>query len=86
MDSLHLADCLRANKATMAWGLEARVPFLDRSFLDLAMSIDPQTKTFTHPPTVDDAGRPHIEKVIPLRKDFRGKKLMRKTVPAPKSL
>ncbi|GMG52453.1 unnamed protein product [Ambrosiozyma monospora] len=33
--NLHYADCLRANKSTMAWGLEARVPFLDRSFLQL---------------------------------------------------
>jgi hypothetical protein len=31
---LHKFDCLRANKATMAWGVEARVPFLDKDFLD----------------------------------------------------
>lgn len=42
--NLHLADCLRANKSTMAWGLEARVPFLDREFLDLCMNIDPAEK------------------------------------------
>jgi asparagine synthase (glutamine-hydrolysing) len=30
--NLHTADCLRANKSTMAWGLEARVPFLDKAF------------------------------------------------------
>ena len=37
-------DCCRANKATAAWGLEARVPFLDKEFLDYAMSIDPTEK------------------------------------------
>lgn len=42
--ALHLYDCLRANKSTSAWGLEARVPFLDKEFLDVAMSIDPEWK------------------------------------------
>ena len=37
---LHLYDCLRANKATMAHGLEARVPFLDRDMLDATMELD----------------------------------------------
>ncbi len=41
---LHKYDCLRANKSTMAWGLEARVPFLDREFLEYAMSLDPAVK------------------------------------------
>eukprot|EP00288_Rhodomonas_lens_P012893 CAMPEP_0177707586 /NCGR_PEP_ID=MMETSP0484_2-20121128/9832_1 /TAXON_ID=354590 /ORGANISM="Rhodomonas lens, Strain RHODO" /LENGTH=635 /DNA_ID=CAMNT_0019219113 /DNA_START=43 /DNA_END=1950 /DNA_ORIENTATION=- len=41
---LYLFDCLRANKATMAWGLEARVPFLDKDFLDVVMSLDPDCK------------------------------------------
>ncbi|GJP76363.1 hypothetical protein CLOP_g6819 [Closterium sp. NIES-67] len=44
LKALHQFDCLRANKATMAWGLEARVPFLDKEFLDVAMSIDPAEK------------------------------------------
>ncbi|CAJ0836506.1 11482_t:CDS:2, partial [Entrophospora sp. SA101] len=44
--NLHTADCLRANKSTMAWGLEARVPFLDKDFLDVAMTIDPEEKLF----------------------------------------
>ncbi|KAI0233876.1 asparagine synthetase [Massospora cicadina] len=44
VQNLHTADCLRANKSTMAWGLEARVPFLDIDFLDLAMTIDPEEK------------------------------------------
>lgn len=41
---LHLYDCLRANKSMMAWGVEARVPFLDRRFLEVAMGFDPQQK------------------------------------------
>jgi asparagine synthase (glutamine-hydrolysing) len=44
LDKLHQFDCLRANKAMAAWGVEARVPFLDLEFLDLAMSIDPAAK------------------------------------------
>jgi asparagine synthetase B (glutamine-hydrolysing) len=41
VEALHLYDCLRANKSMAAWGVEARVPFLDLEFLDLAMEIDP---------------------------------------------
>ena len=41
---MHQYDCLRANKATSAWGLEARVPFLDKEFINVAMSIDPESK------------------------------------------
>ncbi|PWA03446.1 hypothetical protein BB558_000380 [Smittium angustum] len=44
VQNLHTSDCLRANKATMAWGLEARVPFLDKEFLQVAMNIDPKYK------------------------------------------
>ncbi|KAF2642426.1 glutamine-hydrolyzing asparagine synthase [Massarina eburnea CBS 473.64] len=57
---LHLADCLRANKSTSAWGLEARVPFLDKQFLSTAMNIDPAEKMIT---------KDRIEKYI-LRKAF----------------
>lgn len=42
--NLHLADCLRANKSTSAWGLEARVPFLDKQFLEVCMNVDPSEK------------------------------------------
>ncbi|XP_023003196.1 asparagine synthetase [glutamine-hydrolyzing] 2-like isoform X1 [Cucurbita maxima] len=42
--ALHLYDCLRANKSTSAWGVEARVPFLDKEFINIAMSIDPDLK------------------------------------------
>jgi len=41
---LHYFDCLRANKSTAAWGVEVRVPFLDKRFLDVAMTIDPEMK------------------------------------------
>ncbi|KAF5751358.1 putative asparagine synthetase [Tripterygium wilfordii] len=42
--ALHQYDCLRANKSTSAWGLEARVPFLDKEFIDVSMAIDPEWK------------------------------------------
>eukprot|EP01027_Heterolobosea_sp_BB2_P001343 GEZU01002051.1.p1 GENE.GEZU01002051.1~~GEZU01002051.1.p1 ORF type:complete len:560 (-),score=192.23 GEZU01002051.1:61-1740(-) len=42
--NLHKFDCLRANKSTSAWGLEVRVPFLDKDFLDVAMTVDPAGK------------------------------------------
>lgn len=58
--NLHLSDCLRANKSTSAWGLEARVPFLDKQFLEVAMNIDPKEKMIT---------KDRIEKYI-LRKAF----------------
>jgi asparagine synthase (glutamine-hydrolysing) len=40
--ALHMYDCLRANKSTSAWGIEARVPFLDKEFMNVAMAIDPK--------------------------------------------
>lgn len=49
--NLHLFDCLRANKSTMAWGLEARVPFLDKDFLEMAMMINPEHKCYLKPDT-----------------------------------
>ena len=44
VDRLHLFDCLRANKSMAAWGIEARVPFLDLAFLDTAMKLNPEAK------------------------------------------
>lgn len=41
---LHLYDCLRANKSLAAWGVEGRVPFLHKEFMDVAMSINPEAK------------------------------------------
>ncbi len=48
LENLHLYDCLRANKAMMAWSIEARVPFLDVNFIDNAMQINPAFKTSTN--------------------------------------
>ncbi|MBU2179757.1 MAG: asparagine synthase B, partial [Gammaproteobacteria bacterium] len=44
LDRLHMFDCNRANKAMSAWGIEARVPFLDKHFMDVAMRLNPQAK------------------------------------------
>lgn len=57
---LHLYDCLRANKSLAAWGVEGRVPFLDKEFMDIAMRLNPKDKM---------SGNGKIEKYI-LRKAF----------------
>ncbi len=44
LSKLHYYDCLRANKSLSAWGVEGRVPFLDKEFLDVAMRINPEAK------------------------------------------
>ena len=44
LDKLHMFDCARANKAMAAWGVEARVPFLDKEFIDTAMRLNPDDK------------------------------------------
>ncbi|KAF1849993.1 glutamine-hydrolyzing asparagine synthase [Cucurbitaria berberidis CBS 394.84] len=62
VENLHLADCLRANKSTSAWGVEARVPFLDKEFLNVSMNIDPAEKMI-------DMKNGRIEKYI-IRKAF----------------
>jgi asparagine synthase (glutamine-hydrolysing) len=62
LDALHSYDCLRANKAMMAWGVEARVPFLDLEFIDVAMGLDAKYKM---------AGQGRIEKAV-LREAFDG--------------
>lgn len=69
--NLHTADCLRANKSTMAWGLEARVPFLDKAFLEVAMNVRPEDKLFAEGgrQELDGDGCPKMEKYI-LRKAF----------------
>ncbi len=60
ISKLHLYDCLRANKSLAAWGVEGRVPFLDREFLEVAMKLNPADKM---------PGNGRIEKWI-LRKAF----------------
>jgi asparagine synthase (glutamine-hydrolysing) len=44
LSKLHLYDCLRANKSLAAWGVEGRVPFLDKEFMDVAMRLNPEEK------------------------------------------
>jgi asparagine synthase (glutamine-hydrolysing) len=62
LDALHAYDCLRANKAMMAWGVEVRVPFLDVEFVEVAMGMDARAKM---------AGNGRIEKAV-LREAFAG--------------
>jgi asparagine synthase (glutamine-hydrolysing) len=66
LQKLHLYDCARANKSSAAWGVEARVPFLDREFLDVAMRMDPSVKLPRNAP------RPRPIEKYPLRKAFDG--------------
>ena len=47
LDKLHQYDCLRANKSLAAWGIEGRVPFLDKEFMDVAMRLNPKDKMIT---------------------------------------
>ncbi len=65
LGKLHLYDCLRANKSLAAWGVEGRVPFLDKEFIDVAMRLNPKDKM-----SVDEHGKPRIEKWI-LREAFK---------------
>ena len=44
IENLHLYDCLRANKSLAAWGVEGRVPFLDKDFMDVVMRLNPKDK------------------------------------------
>jgi len=67
LDALHSYDCLRANKAMMAWGVEARVPFLDLEFIDVAMGMDARHKMAGAMPD----GSRKIEKAV-LREAFEG--------------
>ncbi len=60
LSKLHLYDCLRANKSLASWGVEGRVPFLDKEFMDVAMRLNPADKM---------AGNGKMEKWI-LRKAF----------------
>jgi len=67
LEALHQFDCLRANKAMMAWGVEPRVPFLDREFLDVAMRMDAARKMVRQ----GDDGPQRMEKGV-LRAAFDG--------------
>ena len=67
LDALNNFDCLRANKSMMAWGVEPRVPFLDREFLDVAMRMDARHKMVHR----GSDGAQRIEKGV-LRQAFEG--------------
>ena len=64
LGKLHLYDCLRANKSLAAWGVEGRVPFLDKEFIDTAMRINPAEKLSGH------SGGGRMEKWV-LREAFK---------------
>ena len=65
---LYMFDCLRANKAVSAWGVEPRCPFLDADFMDVAMNLDPHDKMIRTAPGTKPEDR-RIEKWA-LRKAF----------------
>ena len=66
LSKLYLYDCLRANKSLCAWGVEGRVPFLDKEFLDVAMRTNPEAKMcgLTPSPSLGREGSFVIEKKI----------------------
>jgi len=68
LDRLHMYDCLRCNKVMSAWGVEPRVPFLDRDFMDVAMKLDPNEKMIRVGKDVPDSEK-RIEKWA-MRKAF----------------
>ncbi len=71
LHKLHQYDCLRANKSLAAWGVEGRVPFLDKEFLDVAMRINPADKMVGNSPAKENepANKKNMEKWV-LRKAF----------------
>ena len=64
LGKLYLYDCLRANKSLSAWGVEGRVPFLDKEFLDIAMRTNPEAKMCGPLPTSPDRGGEEPQFVI----------------------
>ena len=68
LDKLHMYDCLRANKSLAAWGIEGRVPFLDKEFMDVAMRINPKDKMI-YGESLDMRSRQAMEKWV-IRKAF----------------
>ncbi|MEO0570336.1 MAG: asparagine synthase B [Bacteroidota bacterium] len=65
LDKLHMYDCLRANKSLAAWGIEGRVPFLDKEFMDVAMRINPKDKMITKDRMEKWAVRKAFESYLP---------------------
>ena len=65
LDKLHQYDCLRANKSLASWGIEGRVPFLDKEFMDVAMRINPKDKMITSDRMEKWVIRKAFEKYLP---------------------
>ena len=65
LNKLHQYDCLRANKSLAAWGIEGRVPFLDKEFIDIAMRINPKDKMITEQRMEKWVIRKAFEKYLP---------------------
>ena len=73
LDKLHQYDCLRANKALASWGIEGRVPFLDKEFMDVAMSINPKDKMITEERMEKWVLRKAFEDLLPKEVTWRQK-------------
>ncbi|MBT6161521.1 MAG: asparagine synthase B [Flavobacteriaceae bacterium] len=65
LDKLHQYDCLRANKSLAAWGIEGRVPFLDKEFIEVAMRLNPKDKMITNERMEKWVLRKAFEKYLP---------------------
>ena len=78
LSKLHLYDCLRANKSLSAWGVEGRVPFLDKEFLDVAMRTNPEAK-MCNPHLTSPRGGNDALKVSP-RGDLEGGSIEKRIV------
>lgn len=73
LSALHLYDCLRANKSMAAWGVEGRVPFLDKEFMDVAMRLNPSAKMCGNGKLEKHMLREAFEKLLPHEVAWRQK-------------
>jgi asparagine synthase (glutamine-hydrolysing) len=73
LDKLYQYDCLRANKSLAAWGIEGRVPFLDKEFIDIAMNINPADKMITNEKMEKWVVRKSFEDYLPKEVAWRQK-------------
>ena len=73
LSKLHLYDCLRANKSLSAWGVEGRVPFLDKEFLDVAMRTNPEAKMCSGSTIEKKIVREAFESLLPSEVAWRQK-------------
>ena len=73
LSKLHLYDCLRANKSLAAWGVEGRVPFLDKEFLDVGMRLAPEVKMAPGKVIEKKVVREAFESLLPVSVAWRQK-------------